>query len=232
MAAPPSLPDAAADRGEETRRRLIEAALPVFARDGFDGVSTRRIAEAAGANVAAIAYHFGSKRGLYLAVAEAVAERSAAALAPLASGVAAEVAAADGDRARLGRLLATVVGRLMRGLVTAREDGRAGFLLRELLMPSEAFDILDRDFFAPMNRAFAAIAGAALDVPAGHEQAILRGHLVLGAIMPLIAARAVVERRLGREILDEAALDGTVAVAIAGACGSLGLPVPPPEGGE
>lgn len=232
MVVTPSLADTAADRGEETRRRLIEAALPVFARDGFDGVSIRRIAEAAGANVAAIAYHFGGKRGLYVAVAEAVAARSAAGLAPLAAGVAAEVAAANGDRQRLGRLLATVVGRLMHSLVTAREDGRAGFLLRELLMPSEAFESLDRDFFAPMNRAFAAIAGAALGLPPAHEQAILRGHLVLGAIMPLIAARAVVERRLGRTILDGASLDGTIAVAIAGACGSLGLPVPPPEGGE
>ncbi|MCA1974289.1 MAG: TetR family transcriptional regulator, partial [Caenispirillum sp.] len=88
-----TVPDTPPDRGEDTRRRLVEAALPEFARDGYDGVSIRRIAEAAEANVAAVAYHFGGKRGLYLAVARHVAERNGAAVAPLVERVAAEVAA-------------------------------------------------------------------------------------------------------------------------------------------
>lgn len=218
--------DPSPDRGEETRRRLMEAALPVFARDGYDGVSTRRIAEAAGANVAAIAYHFGGKRGLYLAVARCVAERNGAALGPMVERVAAEVAAAKGDRARLGVLLARTVGGFMRGMVTAREDGRAGFIVRELLTPSDAFDILYDGFFEPMNRAMTAIAAAALGRAADDPEAVMRGHLMFGAVMPLIAGRAVVERRLGRSILDGEALEQTVAVAVSAACASLGLPAP------
>ena len=42
------------DRGAETRAQLIEAALDVFGRRGFEGASTREIAKAAGANLAAI----------------------------------------------------------------------------------------------------------------------------------------------------------------------------------
>lgn len=225
-ASPAEPPDAVSDRGEETRRRLMEAALPVFARDGYDGVSTRRIAEAAGANVAAIAYHFGGKRGLYLAVARCVAERSGAAFAPVAERVAAEVTAADGDRARLGAVLARVLEAFMRGMMTAREDGRAGFLVRELLTPSDAFDILYDGFFAPMNRTMTAIAAAALGLPPDSPQAVMRGHLMLGAVMPLIAGRAVVERRLGRGILEGGVLDETIATAVAAACASLGLPAP------
>src|SRR4051812_37372769 len=60
------------DRGAETRARLIAAALEVFGHKGFDGASTREIADAAGANLAAIVYHFGSKEALYHAVAEDV----------------------------------------------------------------------------------------------------------------------------------------------------------------
>lgn len=219
-------PDTPPDRGEDTRRRLVEAALPEFARDGYDGVSIRRIAEAAEANVAAVAYHFGGKRGLYLAVARHVAERNGAAVAPLVERVAAEVAAADGDRVRLGALLARVVTGFLRGMVTAREDGRAGFLVRELLTPSDAFDILYDGFFEPMNRAMSLIAAAAHGVAPDSAAAVLRGHLVFGAVMPFIAGRAVVERRLGREILEGAALEETLAVAVAAACGSLGLPAP------
>jgi len=54
--------------GERTRQRLLEVALPLFAERGFAGTSVRQIAMAAGANVAAIAYHFGDKQGLYEAV--------------------------------------------------------------------------------------------------------------------------------------------------------------------
>src|ERR1051325_7635965 len=55
------------DRGAQTRAELIEAALDVFSRIGFEGASTRMIAQAAGANLAAIVYHFGGKEALYLA---------------------------------------------------------------------------------------------------------------------------------------------------------------------
>jgi AcrR family transcriptional regulator len=56
---------------ETTANRLITAATPLFAARGFDGASVRDITAAAGANLGAITYHFGSKRGLYDAVLEA-----------------------------------------------------------------------------------------------------------------------------------------------------------------
>ncbi|MBU1352961.1 MAG: CerR family C-terminal domain-containing protein [Gammaproteobacteria bacterium] len=53
--------------GEDTRARLLAAALQLFSERGFAQASVRAIAEAAGTNVAAIAYHFGDKAGLYTA---------------------------------------------------------------------------------------------------------------------------------------------------------------------
>jgi Transcriptional regulator len=55
---------------KDTRAKLIETAAPLFARKGFAAVSVRELAQAAGANVAAISYHFGSKEGLYQSVLE------------------------------------------------------------------------------------------------------------------------------------------------------------------
>lgn len=213
-------------RGEDTRQRLIAAALAVFGRDGYDGVSTRRIAQAAEANVAAIAYHFGGKRGLYLAVARSVAERNAAFVQPMEARVADALARAGGDRAAVGRVLARVVVGLMTGLGSAREDGRALFIVRELMMPSDAFEPLYDAFFLPLNRALAAIAGAALGLPADHPTAVLRGHLLIGSVMPMIAAREVVERRLGRPVLTAKTWEDTATAAVASACASLGLPAP------
>jgi AcrR family transcriptional regulator len=54
--------------GEQSRERLIQAGLRLFAERGFSKTSTREIAEAAQANVAAISYYFGDKASLYRAV--------------------------------------------------------------------------------------------------------------------------------------------------------------------
>jgi AcrR family transcriptional regulator len=54
--------------GEQSRERLLHAALSLFAHQGFTKTSTREIAEAAGTNLAAIKYYFGDKAGLYRAV--------------------------------------------------------------------------------------------------------------------------------------------------------------------
>jgi len=61
--------------GAQARQRLLGAALGLFAEKGFVQASTREIAETAQCNLAAIAYYFGDKRGLYQAVlSEAMCE--------------------------------------------------------------------------------------------------------------------------------------------------------------
>ena len=53
--------------GVDTRDRLLHVALRLFAEQGFAKTSIREISLAAGTNVAAIAYYFGDKAGLYRA---------------------------------------------------------------------------------------------------------------------------------------------------------------------
>jgi len=54
------------DSTQDTRRRLLEAALIVFADKGFDGAGIRDIAERAKANSAMVQYHFKGKEGIYV----------------------------------------------------------------------------------------------------------------------------------------------------------------------
>ncbi len=57
-----------------TKLALINAAGELFAEHGYEGTSTRSIAEKAKVNIAGIKYHFGSKEGLYLEVINHVFE--------------------------------------------------------------------------------------------------------------------------------------------------------------
>ncbi|MFB4313191.1 TetR/AcrR family transcriptional regulator [Actinomadura sp. 21ATH] len=68
------------DGSESGRDRIVEAATRLFAALGYDGTSTRMIADAAGLNIATVAYHAGGKRDLYLAVMERAHEAERAAL--------------------------------------------------------------------------------------------------------------------------------------------------------
>lgn len=54
--------------GSDTRERLLDAAERQFSERGYDGASLREITQAAGANLAAVSYHFGSKEDLFVAV--------------------------------------------------------------------------------------------------------------------------------------------------------------------
>jgi AcrR family transcriptional regulator len=57
--------------GEATRQRLLQVARQLFAERGYHHVTVRDISRLAGANLAAIGYHFGDKLSLYRTVAEA-----------------------------------------------------------------------------------------------------------------------------------------------------------------
>ena len=62
-------------RSLETRERLVEAALQVFASHGFEGATTREIARRAGVALAALPYHFTTKEALWRAAADRIFAR-------------------------------------------------------------------------------------------------------------------------------------------------------------
>lgn len=66
-----------AERADQTRTRILEAATQEFGANGLAGARTERIAEAAGVNKALLYYYFRSKEDLYDAALEAVAGRVA-----------------------------------------------------------------------------------------------------------------------------------------------------------
>jgi AcrR family transcriptional regulator len=125
----------------DTRLRLIEAAGPVFARAGFADATVREIVAAAGANVAAVNYHFGDKMGLYKAVLDHYARASIAAHPVSPPGI--EKAGAE---TRLRAFVGAFVNRLF-------DEGKPAWMsqmiTREMTAPTEAFQTLAQTHMRP-----------------------------------------------------------------------------------
>ena len=64
-----------AEKRIDTRERLLESALVVFAREGFGGASVEEIAEEAGFSTGAVYSAFGGKQELFFALLDKILEQ-------------------------------------------------------------------------------------------------------------------------------------------------------------
>jgi TetR/AcrR family transcriptional regulator len=62
------------ERSDQTRARILDAAVHQFSENGLAGARTEQIAEAAGVNKALLYYYFQGKDALYAAALESVAQ--------------------------------------------------------------------------------------------------------------------------------------------------------------
>ena len=213
---------------DETRRRLIDAGLRLFGAAGLDGVSTRALADAAQTNLAAIPYHFGGKEAVYLAVARHIVETTGAEIRTAAQAATAEVDCLSLDEAArsVGDLLCSVV----RVIFQAPDaQARGGFILREQLQPTAAFDVLYEGFVEPLHLALSALVARATCQAADAPETITRAHGLLGQGLVFGMARQTLLRRLGRPSLGPADLE-IILRAVAGLASAALANIPQGDG--
>ena len=183
--------DAAIPAPDSTAARLLGAALHHFGHRGFAATSTRQLAEAAGVNIAAIAYHFGSKSGLRLACADEITRR-------ITALTGAPDTAMCLTRAEARDRLEALLREMARFLLTAPEaEDMAAFVLREIADHGPAFDRLYEAFFAPKHREICALWAAACGQDAESETVRLAVFAMIGQVAYFRIARPVVLRRMG-----------------------------------
>ena len=186
-------------RSDDTRERLLAAGLELFGHYGYEGVTTRMLAAAAGVNQHAIPYHFGGKEGVYLAVTERLCSTVRARLEPALARVR-EALAAQGAAAPVPALLLDLT--LALGRIAFDPEHRSAwftFLTREQFHPTAAFDLLYRDFTAPAHALVGELVGRLTGAAPEAPETILLTHAYLGQIVAFAAARATLNRRLGGE---------------------------------
>ncbi len=127
------------DTPPSLEQRLITAGIELFGLHGLEGVGTRALAVAAGAQMSAITYYHGGKDGLYLACARDIAERMGERLLP-ALAESDGVAADDAEGAAAGVL--AILSRFVTVMMNDEVAAMARFVVREQMAPTPAFAVL------------------------------------------------------------------------------------------
>ncbi|MEE4237300.1 MAG: TetR/AcrR family transcriptional regulator [Anderseniella sp.] len=141
------------------RDRILDAAEELFAEHGYDGVTLRRIATAAGVDVALASYHFGKKLDLF----QAVFQRRAATLNESRLEALAECQRRAG---KTGPSVEQIIEAFLRPLELAQETGDEGWRHYLALiayinnspywgprMMSQLFDELVQEFIDALRKA-------------------------------------------------------------------------------
>ena len=102
------------EAGQRTREGLLAATVELLAQHGPEGVTLREITDHAGANVAAVSYHFGSLKTLCDSAIEHALDRYLDAQM--------DAVAALGATAGVEDLAAAFIGPMMRALATGGPD--------------------------------------------------------------------------------------------------------------
>ena len=200
----PTSPDTDSARGDQTRCRLLDTAVDIFADSAYDSVRTRTLADAAGVNQAAIPYYFGGKEGLYLAVAQRIAERLGGkikALVELAEPLLDDAATASDEALELA--LRRLIANFARAIIGQPEPrASVAIILREQQQPTKAFDLLYGQAMEPLHRAVTALVARLDKVDDDSAEAILHAHALLGQVLGFIAGQTTLLRRLGQQRLE------------------------------
>jgi AcrR family transcriptional regulator len=170
-------------RGEDTRRRILDTAIEVFAAVGYEAASTRALAERAGVNLPAIPYYFGSKEGLYRAAIEQIVGEIDQRMAPVAERATAALAAGDLSRRELLALLHDMLDAFVALVVGgAHLESRRLLFARSEIERTGALEPLHevglRRVFGPCR----ALVARLLDRPADDDATALRTLTVLGQV--------------------------------------------------
>jgi AcrR family transcriptional regulator len=172
---------------DDTRQRLVNEAGQIFARKGFNAASVREICAAAGANVAAVHYHFGDKQRLYVEVLrQATCQEE-----PPEFGWTEGTSAEERLRDFLRHLLASMID-------PERPEWQIELILLEMARPSEATQEVVESYIRPMFTVLEEIVRRLLPADATPTQRHLS---VFSIISQCLLYRY--HRPVGRQLLGE-----------------------------
>ncbi len=172
-----------------TKSRLLEGAGQEFAEKGFELARVRAICDRAGANLAAINYHFGDKEHLYV---EVLREAHRCGMDPGEIQIDSGLTPAARLRAFIHHFLDRVLS------MNQPEDWQHRLMLREMFSPTRFSEILVREVIRPR---FELIRGVMQEICPEADDRRLNALVfsVIGQCLHYKMARRVTERLIGED---------------------------------
>ena len=179
------------------RQRLLEIAVDVFGKHGFEAATTRMIAGEADVNIAAIPYYFNGKEGLYHAVVNYIVEKIEANTGTTFLEMSALASDKNLTRKKALSALEVLLEPIINFMVGSPEAPRISrIILREQIDPSSAYDIIFSRIMTPFIDNIAEFLTAASKNISTRE-ARLRAMAIMGQILVFRVARETVVRSVG-----------------------------------
>ncbi|HEY7423173.1 MAG TPA: CerR family C-terminal domain-containing protein [Gemmataceae bacterium] len=187
-----------------TLRRLLEAAGEIFAEKGFKGATVREIIARAGANIAAVHYHFGDKERLYIeAVKHAACGEPEDMRLEWSPGTPPAVKLRDFIRFQLRKFLDP-----------SRPPWLARLIMRELTQPSDACAELVREYIEPKSKVLLGILRELLPPNMPRRKLFLTAFSIVGQCHFYCSHKPIIRLLIGEDEyqrLDVAALAEHIA---------------------
>ncbi len=170
----------------------MEAAGEIFAEEGYPKATVRDICRQAGANIAAINYHFGDKKGLYLAVLKHYQEIAFQTYPPNLG-----IEKTQSPEEKLRAFIRSFLLRIM-------DDGRPAWfgklLAHEFMEPTWAFDILVEETIRPSFQILTSIVAAIIGKGKKERKVLLSSMSIVGQCLYFRHSHPVISRLFPGEI--------------------------------
>ncbi|HKX30716.1 MAG TPA: CerR family C-terminal domain-containing protein [Blastocatellia bacterium] len=167
-----------------TRTRLIEVAGEVFAQVGYEAATVREICARAGANVAAVNYHFGDKLGLYTEVLRSLNAAPTEAIR--------KVLNSEGPPEEILRQTIRVMMQNLCG--TDRLELRFRLMAHELARPTPAMSRVIDEAILPVYNRLRKVVGAILHLSPDHSRTRFCTLSIVGQIVHYKHASPILAR--------------------------------------
>ncbi|GAA0328582.1 CerR family C-terminal domain-containing protein [Morganella psychrotolerans] len=209
---------------EQTREKLIQTGIRLFALYGMNGVRTRQLAEEAGVNQSAIPYHLDGKQGVYAAVIRKITDD----LAEMTNAAQADAALQqlalepEPDKESLRRVLVSLMKGLGQALLSPDHALYAQLILREQLEQTEHYDVIYHTFILPVHERLTSLIRL-VEPETDMQTAIIAAHALIGQVLGFVVAKKAYLRRSGLEMISDNELPLILHQITGLSCRALGL---------
>ena len=191
----PNVP--ATEEHARTRHQLLEAAGEVFAERGFRNTTVREICQRAGANIAAVNYHFGDKEKLYAEVFR-YSQQKAQERYPLLPAA---------DQLTPEKKLGVFVQSLLQRVFDKDESSwHSQLMLREMIEPTAALDLVVAEKIRPMSEQLRGLVAEILGCRVTDERVRLCSFSVVSQCVFYCHCDSVIRRLDPEQTFDQGSL--------------------------